>query len=103
MRADQNPSAAINLVWITFDRAKRDKTLKERGLDFRRSREVFATTHLTRPDDRHEYGEQRFITAGRLDDRIVVIVRTPRGRARRVISMRKANEREIKALAPHLA
>ena len=88
---------------ITFDRTKRDKTLKERGLDFRRAREVFSAIHLTRPDDRREYGEQRFITAGRLDDRMVVIVWTPRGRARRVISMRKANEREIKALAPHLA
>jgi uncharacterized DUF497 family protein len=56
------------MVWITFDRTKRDKTLKERGLDFRRAREVFATIHLTRPDDRREYGEQRFITAGRLDE-----------------------------------
>jgi uncharacterized DUF497 family protein len=52
-------------VRITFDQAKRDKTLKARGLDFRRAREVFATTHLTRADDRHEYGEPRFITAGR--------------------------------------
>jgi uncharacterized DUF497 family protein len=90
-------------VLITFNRAKRDKTLKERGLDFRRAREVFAAPHMTRADDRREYGEQRFITAGRLDERIVVIVWTPRGNARRVISMRKANEREIKALAPHLA
>jgi uncharacterized DUF497 family protein len=93
----------INKVRITFDRAKRDKTQKERGLDFRRSREVFGTAHLTRADDRHEYGGPRFITADRLDDRMVIIVWTPRGRARRVISMRKANEREIKALAPHLA
>jgi uncharacterized DUF497 family protein len=54
-------------VRITFDRTKRDKTLKERGLDFRRSREVFATTYLTRADDRREYGEQRFITTGRVD------------------------------------
>lgn len=88
---------------ITFDRTKRDKTLKERGLDFHRCREVFVTPHLTRADDRREYGEPRFITAGWLDDRMVVIVWTPRGLARRVISMRKANEREIKALAPHLA
>jgi uncharacterized DUF497 family protein len=79
------------------------KTLEERGLDFRRSREVFTIKHLTRPDDRYEYGEQRFITAGLLDDRIVVIVWTPRGRARRIISMRMANAREIKAIAPHLA
>jgi uncharacterized protein len=90
-------------VRITFDSAKRAKTLAERGLDFRRAGEVFATVHLTRGDDRRDYGEERFITAGWLDTRIVLIVWTPRGRARRVISMRKANERESKALAPHLA
>jgi hypothetical protein len=38
------------------------------------------------------YGEPRFITAGRLDERMVVIAWTPRGIARRVTSMRKANE-----------
>ena len=88
---------------ITFDRAKREKTLLERGLDFRRAKEVFVGVHLTRSDDRRDYGELRFISAGRLDERIVVIVWTPRGHARRVISMRKANEREIKRLAPYLA
>lgn len=88
---------------ITFDPAKRARTLHERGLDFRRVKEVFEGVHLTRIDDRRDYGEPRFISAGRLDERIVVIVWTPRGRARRVISMRKANEREIKRLAPQLA
>jgi hypothetical protein len=90
-------------VLITFDPAKRARTLHERGLDFRRVKEVFESEHLTRIDDRRDYGEPRFISAGRLDERIVVIVWTPRGRARRVISMRKANEREIKRLAPQLA
>jgi uncharacterized DUF497 family protein len=93
----------INGVRITFDRAKREKTLLERGLDFRRAKEIFAGVHLTRSDDRRDYGEQRYISAGRLDERIVVIVWTPRGRARRIISMRRANGREIKRLAPHLA
>ncbi|MGC2461284.1 MAG: BrnT family toxin [Steroidobacteraceae bacterium] len=88
---------------ITFDPAKREKTLIERGLDFRRAKEVFEGVHLTRRDDRCDYVEQRFITAGRLDERIVILVWTPRGRARRVMSMRKANDREIKRLAPHLA
>ena len=88
---------------ITFDPAKRARTLHERGLDFKRVKEVFEGVHLTRIDDRRDYGEPRFISAGRLDERIVVIVWTPRGRARRVISMRKANEREIKRLAPQLA
>ena len=88
---------------ITFDCAKREKTLLERGLDFRRAKEVFAGVYLTRSDDRQDYGEQRYISAGKLDERIVVIVWTPRGHARRVISMRRANGREIKRLAPHLA
>ena len=59
--------------------------------------------HLTRPDERKDYGEARFISAGTLSGRIVIIVWTPRGKARRIISMKKANEREIKRLAPHLA
>ena len=88
---------------ITFNRTKRDKTLAERGLDFRHAKHVFAGTHLTRTDHRREYGEPRFITAGMLDDRIVIIAWTPRGVARRIISMRRANGREIKRLTPDLA
>ncbi|MGJ7507870.1 BrnT family toxin [Variovorax sp. GT1P44] len=80
---------------ITFDTAKRDKTLAERRLDFARSGEVFAGPVLTLADDRADYGEARFISFGLLDGRHVVVVWTPRGEARRVISMRNANEREI--------
>jgi uncharacterized DUF497 family protein len=87
---------------ITFDRAKRQQALRERGLDFRQAKEVFDGPHLTRPDDRKDYGEPRYISAGKLLERIVIIVWTPRGMARRIISMRKANDREIKKIAPHL-
>lgn len=93
----------IKDVRITCDRAKRDRTLRERGLDFGRARDVFVGLHLTSADARREYGEPRFITAGKLDGRIVIVVWTPRGRGRRIISMRKANERESKKIAPHLA
>jgi uncharacterized DUF497 family protein len=88
---------------ITYNAAKRAKTLAERGLDFHRAKEVFDGAHLTREDDRKDYGELRFITVGWLDARLVVLTWTPRGRARRVISMRKANEREIKKLASQVA
>ena len=46
------------------------------------------------PDLRQEYSEQRFITVGLLESRMVVLVWTPRGEARRIVSMRKANDRE---------
>lgn len=84
---------------IEFDPAKRAATLAERGLDFARAAEVFDGRHLTRVDDRHDYGEPRFVTAGWLDGRLVVMVWTPRGDDRRIISMRKANERETEILA----
>ena len=87
---------------ITCDQAKRLQTLQERGLDMRRAGEVFAALHLTRVDDRLDYGEPRYVTAGWLDSRLVVFVWTPRGSARRVISMRHCHEREAKKLWPHL-
>ena len=100
-------ASAINCSYnkrgISFNRAKRDKTLAERGLDFCHAKHVLAGTHLTRRDDRREDGEPRLITAGMLDDRIVIIAWTPQGIARRIISMRKANGREIKGLTPDLA
>jgi uncharacterized DUF497 family protein len=86
---------------ITCDPAKRERTLRDRGLDLRRAKEIFAGLHLTRVDDRFDYGEQRFITVGWLDSRLVVLVWTPRGAARRVISMRHCHERETKRLRPY--
>lgn len=79
---------------IEFDPEKREKTLAERGLDFARADEVFADHHFTAQDTREDYNEPRYITAGKLDWRMVVMVWTPRGEARRIISLRKANERE---------
>jgi uncharacterized DUF497 family protein len=87
---------------IEFDPDKRDKTLAERGLDFARAGEVFAGPTLTQRDSREDYGEDRYITAGLLDGRMVVMVWTPRGEARRIISLRKANDREIEKHAQKL-
>ncbi|MHB0991791.1 MAG: BrnT family toxin [Burkholderiales bacterium] len=79
---------------IEFDPDKRDKTIADRGLDFARADEAFAGQHFTAGDLRDDYSELRFITVGKLDGRMIVMVWTPRGEARRIISMRKANERE---------
>ena len=81
----------------------KQQTLDERGLDMRRAKEVFAGPHLTRKDDRWDYGEPRYITVGWLDSRLVVFVWTPRGAARRIISMRHCHEREAKKIRPLLA
>jgi uncharacterized DUF497 family protein len=81
-------------VRITFDSAKRAATLKDRGLDFADAEEVFAGETYNEEDQRKDYGETRIRTIGFLAGRLVAIVWTPRGRGRRVISMRKCNAKE---------
>jgi uncharacterized DUF497 family protein len=81
-------------VKVTFDPARRDRTLAERGLDFADAAPVFAGRHTVVPDDRQDYGEPRFISAGHWHGWMVVLVWTPREGARRVISMRHAHAKE---------
>lgn len=85
-----------NCVDISFDPVKRAKTLDERGLDFADAGLVFAGKTVTVQDLRRDYGEDRHITGGYLHDRPVVLVWTPRGNARHIISMRHAHAREEK-------
>ena len=82
------------MMRVEFDAAKRAATLEARGLDMARAEELLAGATLTVEDDRQDYGEDRFITIGFLDGIMVVLVWTPRSGAYRIISMRRANERE---------
>ena len=86
---------------LTYDPAKREKTLNERGLDFEDALAVFASTTVEIEDTRTDYGERRVICFGLLQGRLVVVGYTPRGADRHVFSMRKANDREQARLAPY--
>jgi uncharacterized DUF497 family protein len=90
-------------VKLSFDPAKREKTLKERRLDFAEAPEVFAGLVYTFEDDRFDYGETRWITYGRLRGKLVAIVWTERGAYRHIISLRKCNDREKKKYETRLA
>ena len=86
---------------LTFDLAKRAKTIAERGLDFEDAAVVFQGATVEIEDTRRNYGETRIICYGLLSGRLVVIGYTPRGVARHIFSMRKANDREKALLAPY--
>jgi len=81
-----NYRATLIRVDISFDPAKRAITLEKRGLDFADAGLVFAAEVFTRPDDRKDYGEDRFTTAGYLAERC--------GGTPRNISMRYAHAHE---------
>ena len=80
---------------IEFDPAKRELTLKDRGLDFRDAPRLFEGRSLTVVDDRMDYGEERFISYGFIDDAAIALVWTDRGGVMRIISMRKMHIEEI--------
>lgn len=87
---------------ITFDPAKRTKTLADRGLDFRDAAKIFAGVTLEYEDTRKDYGETRVICYGYLEGRMIVVGSTPRGAGRHIFSLMKANEREQSRIAPLL-
>ena len=87
---------------IEYDPAKRAATLTERGLDMDRAGEVFDLPHLSFQDIRYDYGEDRWVTIGQLDGRMIVMAWTLRSGTLRVISMRKANDREKARYGPRL-
>jgi uncharacterized DUF497 family protein len=88
-------------VRISYDPAKRIRTLRERGLDFEDAVLVFKGVTVEIEDLRKDYGERRIICYGSLQGRLVVIGYTPRGAVRHIFSMRKANDREKDRLAPY--
>ena len=81
---------------IEWNEEKNIKNRDKHGLCFEDAEYVFQGEVVTFIDDRRDYGEVRYITLGQLVGRTVVIAHTYRESRIRVISMRKANEREQK-------
>ena len=86
-----------------WDEAKRARTLAERALDFADAALVFGGPTFEFADDRKDYGESRTVCVGFLRRRMVVLIYVQRGATRRIVSMRKANDREQRAFQARLA
>lgn len=81
---------------ITFDPVKNARNIEERGLSFERVAEFDFESALFLVDTRRDYGERRWRALGRVGDRVHALVFVETDSGIRVISFRKANEREIK-------
>ena len=77
-----------------WDPGKRAANILKHGLDFEDACEIFENRHAVKIDKRRNYGEVRYQCIGVLNNRIVVLVYTIRGNVCRIISLRKANEKE---------
>lgn len=80
-----------------WDQAKSDACFHSRGFDFAYVALAFLDPHKwVLQDARHSYGEDRYQLTGSIEDRLFVLVYTPRKEVIRIISARKANLREVK-------
>lgn len=91
---------------IEFDPVKSAANNAKRGLPFELARLLFDGPYVEESDARRDYGETRFIATGpiaALGNRIFVVIYTWRGSNRRIVSFRKANEREIRKYRHNIA
>jgi hypothetical protein len=78
--------------------SKAASNLRDHRISFRYATRVFLDPHRQQQlDTREEYGEDRWIVLGRVDEWILVVIYTLRGSRIRLISARKAvrSENEI--------
>jgi len=98
LRCHQNVHT-IRFVRISFDTQKNERNLRERGLSFEDVAHFNFQTALVHTDERREYGEVRYVAVGLLHDRLHVLCFTEEADGIRVISFRRANDREVKRYA----
>ena len=78
-----------------WDDSKAARNIAKHGVPFEYAVRVFLDPHrLDREDNRRDYGEERWLTLGRVEGRLFAVAHSPRGKVIRMISARKANERE---------
>jgi len=82
-------------VTYSFDPAKAASNKALHGVDFADARDFDWKTALVVEDVRRDYGERRYIALGTIGERVHVLVFSPRAGAVRLISLRKANKREV--------
>jgi hypothetical protein len=89
-----NYTRAMNFEW---DETKSEACFAQRGFDFAyAARAFFDPDRVVQVDTRRSYGEERYQLMGMIERRLFVLVYTPRHEALRIISARKANQREIR-------
>ena len=79
-----------------FDPAKDTVNRTKHGVALALAEVLFAGPYVSIADDRFDYGELRTVAFGLINDRLFVCVYTDRGSERRLISLRRANKREMK-------
>lgn len=78
-----------------WDEVKRESNREKHGVDFAEAEDFDWETALVIPDTRTDYGEPRYRAMGFIGRRLYALAFTPRGGSVRIVSLRKANSKEV--------
>jgi uncharacterized DUF497 family protein len=81
---------------LTFDATKDAANIAKHGVSLALAAEIDWSEVVSKPDTRRDYKELREIGFGLIGDRLYCVVFTQRGESFHIISLRKANRREIR-------
>ena len=81
---------------VEFDPAKDAVNQAKHGLSLSLAEELDWDAALVWVDDRYEYGELRMIALAPKTQALYYVAFVERGEARRIVSLRRANRREVK-------
>ena len=77
---------------FSWDPDKRESNIKQRGVDFADAALIFEHPVLEAPDDRKDYGEQRWRALGQVGGDCYLVAYTWRGGVRHIITAWKVGE-----------
>jgi uncharacterized protein len=87
-----------------WDDAKNQENIRKHKIDFADVSPMFESPMLIEPDDRSDYGEDRWFGVGFLHNNIAVVIWTERQNdVIRIISVRRANRHEQQRLEDYLS
>ncbi len=87
--------ATIITMEIQFDPEKNARNIRLRGISLQDAAHFEWGSALIIQDTRQDYGEPRYRAFGFIENRLHALIFAPREGAIRVISLRRANRREV--------
>lgn len=79
-----------------WNEAKRLNVYEKHGVDILHAALIFENQILTKPDTRRDYGEDRYISLGMVDDEVFIVVHTERDGVTRLITAWKGGSNDKK-------
>jgi hypothetical protein len=86
---------------ITYDPAKNEANIAKHGVSLQVAEMIDWSEVMSYVDTRHDYMEVREVGFAPIGTRLYCVVFTQRGETMHVISLRKANDREVRNYAQY--